>query len=112
MWNLQKIINIKNKKLTSRRLPTIIKKLKMCFFGVNVSWKWHLISNFYFSDTAKTSKGFLSLKAYRLTPMAIQLYKAGDFSAESIKDLKVTHDNLFQVWSLWRQWCFCCFELF
>ncbi len=29
--------------------------------------------------------------------MAIQLYKAGDFSAESIKDLKVTHDNLFQV---------------
>ena len=58
--------------------------------GYHISLIWIL-------DTAKTSKGFLSLKAYRLTPMAIQLYKAGDFSAESIKDLKVTHDNLFQV---------------
>jgi translation initiation factor 3 subunit H len=38
----------------------------------------------------------LSLKAFRLTPMAIQLYKSGDFSAESIKDLKVTHDSLFE----------------
>ena len=27
--------------------------------------------------------------------MAIQLYKDGDFSAEKIKDLKVTHDSLF-----------------
>jgi hypothetical protein len=29
--------------------------------------------NRFISDTAKTSKGFLSLKAYRLTPMAIQV---------------------------------------
>ena len=48
------------------------------------------------ADTAKTSKGFLSLKAYRLTPMTIQLYKSGDFTADNIKDLKVTHDSLFE----------------
>jgi len=47
-------------------------------------------------DTAKTSKGFLSLKAYRLTPQAVELYKAGDFSPETIRNLRVTHDNLFQ----------------
>ena len=40
-------------------------------------------------DTSKTSKGFLSLKAYRLTPEAIKLYKAGDFTPEYICKLKV-----------------------
>ena len=50
----------------------------------------------FVADTAKTNKGFLSLKAFRLTPMTIQLYKSGDFTAESIKDLKVTHDQLFE----------------
>jgi len=47
-------------------------------------------------DTAKTTKGFLSLKAFRLTPMAIKLYKEGEFHAEAIRNLKVSHDNLFQ----------------
>merc|ERR1719384_1434068 len=47
-------------------------------------------------DTAKTTKGFLSLKAFRLTPMAIKLYKEGEFHAEAIRNLKVVHDNLFQ----------------
>merc|ERR1711915_532289 len=42
-------------------------------------------------DTSKTSKGFLSLKAYRLTPEAIKLYKAGDFTPEYICKLKVSH---------------------
>ena len=46
-------------------------------------------------DTAKTTKGFLSLKAYCLTPQAIELYKAGDFYPETIRNLKVGHDNLF-----------------
>ena len=50
----------------------------------------------FVADTAKTNKGFLSLKAFRLTPMTIQLYKSGDFTAEKIKDLKVTHDQLFE----------------
>ena len=47
-------------------------------------------------DTSKTSKGFLSLKAYRLTPEAIKLYKAGDFTPEYICKLKVSHDTLFE----------------
>jgi translation initiation factor 3 subunit H len=47
-------------------------------------------------DTAKTSKGYLTLKAFRLTPMAIQLYKSGEFTAENIIEHKVTHDNLFE----------------
>lgn len=47
-------------------------------------------------DTAKNDLGFLSLKAFRLTPMAIQLYKEGEFNADSIKNLKLSHDNLFQ----------------
>ena len=51
---------------------------------------------FIILDTAKTTKGFLSLKAFRLTPMAIKLYKEGEFHAEAIRNLKVGHDNLFQ----------------
>lgn len=47
-------------------------------------------------DTGKTSKGLLSMKAYRLTPMAIKLYKEGEFHAEAIKNIKVSHDSLFQ----------------
>ncbi|CAB4070060.1 EXOC6 [Lepeophtheirus salmonis] len=47
-------------------------------------------------DTAKTSKGFLSLKAFRLTPSAVALYKSGDFSPESVRNLKVCHDAIFQ----------------
>jgi len=46
-------------------------------------------------DTAKTTKGFLSLKAYRLTPQAIELYKAGEFSAETISRIKVSYSHLF-----------------
>ncbi len=36
------------------------------------------------------------MKAYRLTPQAIDLYKAGDFYPETIRNLKVSHDALFQ----------------
>lgn len=46
-------------------------------------------------DSAKTSKGFLSLKAYRLTPQAIELYKTSDFTAENISKLKVSYSQLF-----------------
>ena len=49
-----------------------------------------------FADTAKTTKGFLSLKAYRLTQPAIELYKANDFTPEKIKNLKVSYDSLFR----------------
>merc|ERR1712168_1231851 len=47
-------------------------------------------------DTGKTGKGFLSMKAYRLTPQAIKLFRAGEFHAEAIKNIKVSHDSLFQ----------------
>ena len=47
-------------------------------------------------DTAKTRKGFLSLKAFRLTPEAIALFKAQDFSPESIRNLQVSYRTLFQ----------------
>merc|ERR1712083_1194537 len=46
-------------------------------------------------DTAKTGQGFLSVKAYRLTPEAIKMFKEGDFSPESVKDLHVSYESLF-----------------
>ena len=52
--------------------------------------------NVFVLDTGKTTKGFLSMKAYRLTPMAIKLYKDGEFHAEAIRNIKVSHDTLFQ----------------
>ena len=36
------------------------------------------------------------MKAYRLTPSALKLFREADFSAESIKNIKVSHDTLFQ----------------
>ncbi|CAH0774925.1 unnamed protein product [Bemisia tabaci] len=45
-------------------------------------------------DNAKTDRGFLSLKAYRMTPQAIELYKQGEFTTEAIKTHKVGYENL------------------
>ena len=46
-------------------------------------------------DTQKSSRGFLTLKAYRLTPQAIDLYKEGEFSPEALLKLKVGYEQLF-----------------
>lgn len=46
-------------------------------------------------DTQKSSRGFLSLKAYRLTPQAIEMYKEGEFTPEALLKLKVGYENLF-----------------
>ncbi|KAL7304052.1 hypothetical protein TKK_0003516 [Trichogramma kaykai] len=46
-------------------------------------------------DTAKSARGFLTLKAYRLTSQAIQMYKDGEFTPEALKNLKVGYENLF-----------------
>lgn len=46
-------------------------------------------------DTAKTGQGFLSVKAYRLTPEAIKMFKEGDFSPDAVKDLHVSYETLF-----------------
>lgn len=45
-------------------------------------------------DTAKTARGFLTLKAYRLTPQAIHMYKDGEFTPEVVRNLKVGYENL------------------
>ncbi|GLG95760.1 hypothetical protein R5R35_008653 [Gryllus longicercus] len=46
-------------------------------------------------DTQKTTRGFLSLKAYRLTPQAIQMYKENEFAPENLRNLKVGYETLF-----------------
>jgi translation initiation factor 3 subunit H len=46
-------------------------------------------------DTQKTAGGFLTLKAYRLTPQAIQMYKDGDFTPEALRQLKIGYEKLF-----------------
>ena len=37
------------------------------------------------ADTAKTAQGFISMKAYRLTPEAIKMFKENDFSPDYVK---------------------------
>merc|ERR1712050_153926 len=39
--------------------------------------------------------GFLSVKAYRMTKEAIKMFKEGDFSPESIKDLHISYESMF-----------------
>lgn len=46
-------------------------------------------------DTQKSARGFLALKAYRLTPMAIEMYQEGDFTPEALRKLKIGYENLF-----------------
>ncbi|KAG8039725.1 hypothetical protein G9C98_000454 [Cotesia typhae] len=46
-------------------------------------------------DTAKSARGFLTLKAYRLTPQAIQMYKENEFTPEALRTLKIGYENLF-----------------
>lgn len=46
-------------------------------------------------DTQKSARGFLTLKAYRLTPAAIEMYKEGEFTPEALLKLKVGFGNLF-----------------
>ena len=50
---------------------------------------------FFILDSAKNKKGFLSLKAYRLTPQAIALHKEGSFTPEVICNLKMSYASLF-----------------
>jgi len=45
-------------------------------------------------DTAKTAQGFISLKAMRLTPEAVKMFKDGDFSPDTIKDLKMSFESM------------------
>jgi len=47
-------------------------------------------------DTAKSSQGFISLKAFRLTPEASKLFKEGDFSPDSVKDSKLGFESMME----------------
>lgn len=46
-------------------------------------------------DPIKTGKGFLSVKAYRLTPEAINVIQERDYTPDVLRRLKLGHDNLF-----------------
>merc|ERR1712137_492153 len=47
-------------------------------------------------DPLKTCRGFLHLKAYRLTPQAVALYKENEFGVEAIKTHHLSFENLYQ----------------
>ncbi len=47
-----------------------------------------------FVDPAKTARGFLSLRAFKLSPQAVQLYKDEDFSPEKVKSLGLSFEEL------------------
>ncbi|KAG1654559.1 Eukaryotic translation initiation factor 3 subunit H [Nymphon striatum] len=47
-------------------------------------------------DPMKTNRGFLSLKAYRLSYQAMQLYKDQDFSSERLKSVNLDFKNMFE----------------
>jgi len=47
-------------------------------------------------DPIRTGRGFLSLKAYRLTDAAVQLVQEGEYTAESFKKTKAAFDTIFE----------------
>lgn len=46
-------------------------------------------------DTQKSARGFLTLKAYRLTPQAIQMCNEKDFTPDALRQLKIGYEKLF-----------------
>uniref|UniRef100_A0A0K8TRM7 Eukaryotic translation initiation factor 3 subunit H n=1 Tax=Tabanus bromius TaxID=304241 RepID=A0A0K8TRM7_TABBR len=46
-------------------------------------------------DTQKSARGFLTLKAYRLTPQAINMQKENDYSPDALRQLKISYESLF-----------------
>nr|CAB3241670.1 eukaryotic translation initiation factor 3 subunit H [Phallusia mammillata] len=47
-------------------------------------------------DPIKTSQGYLSLKAYRLTPKMMEMYKAKHFSYESVKKEGLAFNDIYE----------------
>ncbi|XP_064605529.1 LOW QUALITY PROTEIN: eukaryotic translation initiation factor 3 subunit H-A-like [Liolophura sinensis] len=47
-------------------------------------------------DPLKTTQGFLSLKAYRLTPMMMNFYREADFSPETVRKMKLSFEKMFE----------------
>uniref|UniRef100_A0A2P2HXY0 Eukaryotic translation initiation factor 3 subunit H n=2 Tax=Hirondellea gigas TaxID=1518452 RepID=A0A2P2HXY0_9CRUS len=46
-------------------------------------------------DPLKTARGFLSIKAYRLTPESISVLQEREYTPDVLRKLKLSHDNLF-----------------
>ena len=49
-----------------------------------------------FTDPIKTARGFLSIKAYRLTPEAINIVQERDYTPEALKKGRLGFESLFQ----------------
>ncbi|KAL7630729.1 UNVERIFIED_CONTAM: hypothetical protein RMT77_019061 [Armadillidium vulgare] len=47
-------------------------------------------------DPNKTARGFLSVKAYRLTPEAISVVQERDYTPEVLRKMRLGYENLFQ----------------
>uniref|UniRef100_A0A670K4F5 Eukaryotic translation initiation factor 3 subunit H n=2 Tax=Podarcis muralis TaxID=64176 RepID=A0A670K4F5_PODMU len=47
-------------------------------------------------DPIKTAHGYLSLKAYRLTPKLMEVCKEKDFSPEALKKANIAFENMFE----------------
>merc|ERR1712168_483738 len=47
-------------------------------------------------DPIKTARGFLSIKAYRLTPEAISTVQERDYTPEQLKKMKLGYESIFQ----------------
>jgi len=47
-------------------------------------------------DPSKTARGFLSVKAYRLTPEAINVVQERDYTPEVLRKMRLGYENLFQ----------------
>jgi translation initiation factor 3 subunit H len=49
-----------------------------------------------FYDPIRTARGFLSLKAYRLTNVAMKLCKEGEFTTETLRSNHMSFDKFFE----------------
>ncbi|GFU90775.1 eukaryotic translation initiation factor 3 subunit H [Trichonephila clavipes] len=47
-------------------------------------------------DPMRTTRGFLSLRAYRLSNTAMKLYKEGEFTLDMLKNLHVSYSKMFE----------------
>ncbi|GIZ03602.1 eukaryotic translation initiation factor 3 subunit H [Caerostris extrusa] len=47
-------------------------------------------------DPVRTNRGFLSIRAYRLSNTAMKLYKEGDFSLDMLKNINVQYSEMFE----------------
>ena len=51
---------------------------------------------FFVADPLRTTQGFLSLKAYRLTPEMMKFYKESDFTPENMAKHGINFETILQ----------------